>query len=91
MRSADADLARQTAGAGADLGHLESLLLLVLRHYLDEVAEMLGVESPSQGVSGVQRVMLLMLCDCLDGILRRKEMSINPSETESHPGNLCYA
>ena len=67
---AHADLAREPAGARADLGDGEAALPLVLAHDRKQVADVAAVEALHERVRRVQHAVLRVLHDRLDRVLR---------------------
>jgi hypothetical protein len=72
-----ADLASETSSARSELQNPETLsftLPLVLAHDVDEVGEVLLVKASSEGVLGIQQVVLLVLRDGFDWVLQTRRM-----------------
>ena len=69
-QQAPADLAREAAGAGADLGDAEPRLALVLADDVQQVADVARRKALHERVGRVQLAVLRVLHNGLDRVLR---------------------
>ena len=69
-RVGEPDLAREAAGAGANLGDGEAALALVLADDVEQVGDVARVEALHERVRRVQNAVLCVLHDRLDRVLR---------------------